>query len=69
MTSRGGVPHFELWPGPFANPDELAYGRGCLPALPLYWNRFRQADVWPDCAGLPNDCVEVEICEHWLELA
>jgi len=55
--------------GPFANPEELAYGRAGLPARPLYRVRFRQADVWPDYAGPAEDCVEVEIYEHWLEPA
>lgn len=54
---------------PFANPEELAYGRDGLPARPLYRVRFRQADVWPDYAGPPADCVEVELYEHWLEPA
>jgi nitrile hydratase len=40
-----------------------------LPARPLYRVRFRQADVWPDYAGPAEDCVEVEIYEHWLEPA
>ena len=55
--------------GPFANPEELAYGRDGLPARPLYRVRFRQADVWPAYAGPGADCVEVEIYEHWLEPA
>jgi nitrile hydratase len=55
--------------GPFANPEERAYGRDGLPARPLYRVRFRQVDVWPDYAGSPADCVEVEIYEHWLEPA
>jgi hypothetical protein len=53
--------------GPFANPEERAYGRPGLPALPLYRIRFRQADLWPDYDGVPTDSVEVEIYEHWLE--
>ena len=55
--------------GPYANPEEKAYGRAGLPPLPLYRVRFRQADLWPGYAGGPSDCVEVEIYEHWLEPA
>jgi nitrile hydratase len=52
--------------GPFADPEELAYGRSGLPARPLYRVRFPQAELWPDYRGLPGDCVEVELYEHWL---
>jgi nitrile hydratase len=55
--------------GPYANPEELAYGRDGLPARPLYRVRFLQNDLWPDYAGAPADGVEVEIYEHWLEPA
>ena len=53
--------------GAFANPEELAYGRPGLPPQPLYRVRFLQRDVWPDYAGRPDDVVEVEIYQHWLE--
>jgi nitrile hydratase len=66
---RGLIGVVERVCGPFANPEELAYGRAGLPARPLYRIRFRQADVWPDYAGSPSDSVEVEIYEHWLEPA
>jgi nitrile hydratase len=67
IRGRAGV--VERICGPFANPEELAYGRDGLPARPLYRVRFRQRDVWPDYAGPPADCVEVELYEHWLEPA
>jgi nitrile hydratase subunit beta len=66
---RGLVGVVERVCGPYANPEELAYGRDGLPAQPLYRIRFRQADVWPDYAGPPTDQVEVEIYAHWLEPA
>ncbi len=53
----------------FPNPEEKAYGRGDGPRQRLYRVRFRQADVWPDYQGLPNDTVDVEIYQHWLEPA
>ncbi len=53
--------------GAFANPEELAYGRDGLPKRPLYRIRFRQSDLWADYIGSHQDCIEVEIYEHWLE--
>ena len=55
--------------GAYPNPEELAYARSGLPAQPLYRVRFRQKDVWPDYAGSPQDVLEVEIYQHWLEKA
>ena len=66
---RGFVGEVERVCGPFANPEELAYGRDGAPPRPLYRVRFRQADLWPAYAGPPTDGVEVEIYEHWLEPA
>ena len=53
----------------FRNPEERAYGRSGLPAKVLYRVRFRQREVWPDYAGPPEDTVDIEIFEHWLEPA
>ena len=53
--------------GSFANPEELAFGRNGLPALPLYRVRFAQRQVWPDYDGADGDTVDIEIYEHWLE--
>jgi nitrile hydratase subunit beta len=66
---RGLIGVVERVCGPFANPEELAYGRDGLPEEPLYRVRFRQTDLWPDYAGPHADCVEVEIYAHWLEPA
>lgn len=66
---RGRLGVVERVCGPYANPEERAYGRDGLPARPLYRVRFQQADLWPDYTGPPADCVEVEIYEHWLEPA
>jgi hypothetical protein len=49
------------------NPEELAYGRDGLPALPVYRVRFAQAELWPDHAGTPGDGVVVDLFEPWLE--
>jgi nitrile hydratase subunit beta len=53
--------------GDFANPEERAYGRDGLPERALYRVRFKQRDVWPDYVGEPEDTVDIEIFEHWLE--
>ena len=64
---RGKTGVVERCCGAFANPEELAQMRDGLPALPLYRVKFRQQDVWPDYRGSPDDVVEVEIYQHWLE--
>ncbi len=53
--------------GSFPNPEELAYARAGLPALPLYRVRFLQRELWPDYAGHPADVLEAEIYQHWLQ--
>lgn len=55
--------------GVYGNPEELAYARSGKPAQPLYRVRFLQHDVWPDYLGHPQDTVDVEIYQHWLETA
>jgi nitrile hydratase len=55
--------------GPFRNPEELAYGRRDGVALPLYRVRFLQRDLWPDYVGRPDDTLDVDIYQHWLEPA
>lgn len=64
---RGKTGTIERLCGAFPNPEELAQMRDGLPAQPLYRVRFRQRDVWPDYRGGPNDVLEVEIYQHWLE--
>jgi nitrile hydratase subunit beta len=67
IRGKMGVVERDLGDSP--NPEELAYGRSGLPAVPLYRVRFRQQDVWPDYAGGPDDTVDLEIHAHWLEPA
>jgi hypothetical protein len=55
--------------GEFRKPEELAYGRSDGEREPLYRVRFAQCEVWPDYAGAPEDTLDVEIYEHWLEKA
>jgi nitrile hydratase len=64
---RGRSGTVERLCGEFANPEELAFGRSGLPRRPLYRVRFAQRHLWPGYRGGAQDCVEVEIYEHWLE--
>ena len=66
---RGHVGQIERICGAFPNPEELAQMRNGLPPVPLYRVRFAHKDVWPDYSGNPNDVLEVEIFQHWLEKA
>lgn len=53
--------------GVYGNPEELAYARPGLPGQPLYRVRFYQREVWADYHGHPEDTVDVEIFQHWIE--
>ena len=66
---RGKIGVVERICGEFGNPEELAYGRDGTPKQPLYRVRFLQKEVWDDYAENPNDTVDIEIYEHWLEPA
>ena len=64
---RGRTGTIERVCGRFGNPEELAYGRPGLPAIPLYRVRFSSRELWGDEAERALDAVEIEIFEHWLE--
>ena len=66
---RGKMGVIERICGEFGNPEELAYGRDGSPKQALYRVRFRQNEVWEDYSENPNDTVDIEIYEHWLEPA
>jgi nitrile hydratase len=70
---RGRTGRVERICGAFANPEELAYGRDGLPAKPLYRVRFTMAEIWGAEVGggteRPDDTIDAEIFEHWLEPA
>lgn len=64
---RGRTGFIERLCGCFPNPEEIAYVRTGLPAQPLYRVRFFQGELWPDYSGLPSDCLDVDVYQHWLE--
>ncbi len=64
---RGHTGIVERLCGIYGNPEELAYGRSGQPGQPLYRVRFAQRELWPDYQGAPDDTVDVEIYQHWLE--
>ena len=66
---RGLTGTIERFCGTYPNPEELAYARSGAPAQPLYRVRFLQCEVWSGYAGLPQDTVDIEIYQHWLDLA
>ena len=55
--------------GAFANPEQLAYAAPEPDRQPLYRVHFTGRELWGDDAPAPDDSVEIEIYEHWLEPA
>ncbi len=66
---RGKTGVVERLCGTFGTPETLAFGGDGLPAQPLYRVRFAQTAVWPAYGGRPDDTVDIEIYEHWLDPA
>ena len=66
LRGKTGVVERSL--GPFPNPEDLAYGNNA-PALALFRVRFTMAEVWSAGAENPDDTIEAEIYQHWLEPA
>ncbi|KZY48301.1 nitrile hydratase [Roseovarius sp. HI0049] len=63
---RGKTGEIERELGPFANPEQLAYGLKAQ-KQPLYRVRFTMAEIWGEQAEHPADTVDAEIYGHWLE--
>lgn len=63
---RGKTGVIERVIAPFGNPEQLAYGLPA-PEQMLYRVRFSMAQVWGPDAAQPNDTVDAEIYEHWIE--
>lgn len=67
---KGGTGRIESISGPFLNPESRAYGGDGLPKQALCTVAFRQGDIWgAHYRENPDDCLLVDIYEHWLELA
>jgi len=66
---RGATGHIERVLDTFLDPEREAYGVNAGTETQLYRVRLSQATLWPDYTGGPDDVVELEIYEHWLEPA
>ena len=65
---RGKVGQIERRLGQFPNPEGLAYNQKAE-RRSLVRVRFLMSEVWGRSAENPNDILEAEIYEHWLEAA
>ena len=63
---RGKTGTIERSLGAFGNPEEQAYGR-IGDRKPLHRVRFTMGEIWGDAAEQPEDTLDAEIYEHWLE--
>lgn len=54
--------------GRYGQPERLIRADG-TPAVRLYRVRIPQTELWSDYKGPPQDCLDIEIFEHWLEPA
>lgn len=63
---RGKTGEIERSLGPFANPEQQAYGHDGDPLM-LHRVRFEMREVWGPETDHPTDTIEAEIYEHWLE--
>lgn len=64
---RGRIGRVEGYCGAFPNPETLAYGGDGLPDRDLYRVHLAQPSLWPNYNGAPEDTLEIEIYDHWLE--
>ena len=53
--------------GSYRDPERLAYHKPGLPPRRLYRVRFRMQDLWERYDGGPDDTLEADLYEHWLE--
>ena len=54
---------------PHGRPEVVGYDDKDAERFPVYRVRLDQKDLWPAYQGAPEDCIEIEIFEHWLEPA
>lgn len=67
LRGRTGVIERDL--GETGDPEALAYGRTNAPRRRLYRVRFSMREVWGDGAERPDDRIDAEIFDNWLEPA
>jgi nitrile hydratase len=63
---RGKTGTIERHLGPFENPEQRAYALPA-PEKQLYRVRFTMAELWGAEAETPDDTLDAEIYEHWIE--
>ena len=63
---RGKTGEIERKVGEFGNPEQLAYGHKADQKT-LYRVRFRMGELWGKGAENPDDTLDAEIYDHWLE--
>lgn len=64
--AKGHVGVIERICGEHGQPETYIRGNG-EPVTRLYRVRIPQTRLWNDYAGNDNDCLDIEIFEHWLE--
>ena len=66
--AKGHIGVIERVCGLFGQPETFIRGDG-TPRTRLYRVRISQTELWPTYSGPPNDHLDIEIFEHWLEEA
>ena len=54
---------------PHGRPEVVGYDDKDSESYPVYRVRLDQRVLWPGYEGQPDDSLEIEIFEHWLEPA
>lgn len=65
---KGHVGSIERVCGLHGEPEKFIRGDG-KPERRIYRVRFPQKELWRDYEGTDHDKLEIEIFEHWLEVA
>lgn len=53
--------------GLYLNPEQLGDGDKAGPVIPLYRVRFALQDLWPEEDHRPEDCLYIEVYDHWMK--
>lgn len=64
--AKGQVGVIERVCGRHGQPEKFIRGDG-EPRIRLYRVRIDQTRLWPDYRGQPQDRLDLEVFEHWLE--